>query len=761
MTRPGVRARVASLWLDQTLAVKGLIAMTLPLLALLVSLAALLVVSGREVTAENEVRRTLRLQSDIESVSVQLERAATGVRGYLLTDDVRFLAPYLSARQNLPVILARLDGTVRDAGQRTRLERVRRLVGQKLAGLTELRDVQGSRADIIRQLVQNKVLLDMLRAELQAMTVREADLVAARTADSARVRQWRMLVLIGAALLGILGAAAGTLLYARSIVRRMQALREDARALALGQQPGPLASGRDEIAQLAVALRDTGVLLRSREDALREARLFLESLISSGPILMVRYDSARGTVSYLSPNAGRELGLPTLEAARPAALWARVDHATRALAARHAPLPPPGGTLLTRFRHGDGRPRWFQASLLPDGDELLVYALDVTEREEAARALLNSEERLRLAIEGVQEYGIFTLDAQGRVSSWNSGAQRIHGYDAPDILGRSLATFYPPGDRSAVQERLRTAQRDGRVADEGIRVRRDGSTFWASTVLTALHAPDGTLRGFSKITRDVTERHAAELAVRAAREEAERASRAKSEFLSRMSHELRTPLNAVLGFAQLLQLRAGDAQQTRYADQIVRAGRHLLGLINEVLDFSRLESGHLTLNPESLSVPDLLREVAELVGPSAQARQVTVVVPGGGPPEVYADRQRLTQVLLNLTDNAVKYNSPGGTAVLDASLAPDGTVTLGVHDSGPGLTPQQISDLFTPFDRLGAESGPTEGTGLGLAVSRHLVTAMHGHMTVDSTPGRGSTFRVHLPFPPFPLPAVQEAPHDP
>ncbi|MDQ1813533.1 ATP-binding protein [Massilia sp. CCM 9210] len=228
--------------------------------------------------------------------------------------------------------------------------------------------------------------------------------------------------------------------------------------------------------------------------------------------------------------------------------------------------------------------------------------------------------------------------------------------------------------------------------------------------------------------------------------EAERASKAKTEFLSRTSHELRTPLNAILGFAQLLERDLKTPAERGHVGHILKGGRHLLALINEVLDIARIETGHMDLEPEPVEVDSLLREALALIAPMAGERDVTLAAqaPSSGV-HVLADRKRLLQVMLNLLSNAVKYNHPNGTVSLrveaDAQRA-----RIGVSDNGPGIDPSLQARLFTPFDRLGAEHRPGEGTGLGLAVSLQMVRAMGGDIGMESAVGQGSTFRVELPL---------------
>lgn len=241
--------------------------------------------------------------------------------------------------------------------------------------------------------------------------------------------------------------------------------------------------------------------------------------------------------------------------------------------------------------------------------------------------------------------------------------------------------------------------------------------------------------------RDLTQRLAQTRQLQAAQEDAERANLAKSEFLSRMNHGLRTPLNAILGFGQLLGLSA-TAEQAVHVREIVAAGRHLLTLIDEVLDLARVESGQLSVSPDAVALLPLLHECLKLVRPQADARGVQLLQPPGTC-HVRADRTRLKQVLLNLLSNAVKYNRALGSVSV-ACVAESGRVSIRVSDTGAGLTAEQCARLFVPFERLDAEARQIQGAGIGLALTKRLVGLMGGTVGVESTPGVGSTFWVRL-----------------
>jgi signal transduction histidine kinase/ActR/RegA family two-component response regulator len=270
--------------------------------------------------------------------------------------------------------------------------------------------------------------------------------------------------------------------------------------------------------------------------------------------------------------------------------------------------------------------------------------------------------------------------------------------------------------------------------------------FFGREELDLLHAL-GALADLSLARCVLSEQEReSQAALKQATEDAERANAAKSDFLSRMSHELRTPLNVVLGFGQIMEMRGAlDERDSEAVEQILKAGQHLLELINEVLDLARIESGRMAISPEPVDVAELTGEAIALIGPLAQERSVHITAElGAGDRHVTADRQRLKQVLLNLLSNAIKYNRDGGEVTVSCDPAAGGRLRLAVSDTGPGVPEGLIDRLFEPFERLGAEGGRVEGTGLGLALSRQLVELMGGEIGVESREGHGSVFWLEL-----------------
>jgi PAS domain S-box-containing protein len=358
-----------------------------------------------------------------------------------------------------------------------------------------------------------------------------------------------------------------------------------------------------------------------------------------------------------------------------------------------------------------------------------------------------AEARFRGLLESAPD-AMVIVNRDGRIALVNARTVEMFGYARDELIGQPVEVLLPERYRRAhVHHRtdygVAPHARSMGADLELFAVRRDGSEFPVEVSLSPFGHDDDAL--VMSAVRDITDRKRAEAELRRARIEAESANSAKSEFLSRMSHELRTPLNAVLGFAQLLEMDVSD-QQLRNVQRILRAGRHLLELINEVLEISRIEAGKLTLSPEPVPVRDAFREAVDLVRPLAEDRHIDlrIITDAHAPRYITADRQRFAQVLLNLLSNAVKYNDDGGSVTISHRETPNGRVRVAVQDTGPGIAPEDQLRLFAPFERLGADTTSVEGTGLGLALSKALIEAMGGTIGVESELGNGSTFFVEM-----------------
>jgi PAS domain S-box-containing protein len=514
------------------------------------------------------------------------------------------------------------------------------------------------------------------------------------------------------------------------------------------------------VVERTAQLMDAKRLVEERESELRDAKSLLEDLLAASPSIVFRIDPENFTITYASQNVGWLLGYDVSEIIGVRNFWRRLFHASdldRAVDHLHDALSACAVHVEHEYRlcGKDGRYRWFFSLMRIEYDErsrpvtILWYCSDISDRRAAQQALLETEERTRAILRTAND-AFIGMDANGCIVDWNERAEIMFGWPREEAMGRILSeTIIPPKYREAHRNGMMRYEHSDKSSVVNQRVeltalRRDGAEF---PVELTIWASGSMGRTFNAFIRDITERKRADAAIRQAKEDAERANHAKSEFLSRMSHDLRTPLNAVLGFAQILAGEPLSAEQQDSVRQILSGGRHLLDLINEVLDIARIESGRLGLSPEAVGLRDVVTQAVELIAPLASHRRVRVVVEEGALRDgraVMADRQRLSQVLLNLLSNAVKYNRPNGRVTVSVTEPTPKTIRIGVTDTGPGISPDKLRMLFTPFERLGAESTGVEGTGLGLALSRSLAEAMNGSLGVDTESGRGSTFWVEL-----------------
>ena len=422
------------------------------------------------------------------------------------------------------------------------------------------------------------------------------------------------------------------------------------------------------------------------------------------------------------------------------------------------------------------------------------------------------EKLYRLLVESVTDFAIFLLDPTGIIRSWNPGAERLKGYVESEIVGKHFSTFYTSEDLKAAkpEHELQVAAQVGRVEDEGWRLRKDGTRFWANVVITAMRDQSGALVGFAKITRDLTARRNAEeqaqllAAETAARREAERhteelvglteelqrqalelevqteeaqslaeeleqtneqlqqqaleaedartaaeaANRAKTEFLTVMSHELRTPLNAIAGYAELLRMGLRGpvtAEQLEDLERITRSERTLLSLINDILNYARLEAGQVRFAKEPVPIRALVADLDAVVSPQLRTKRLDFnfnrcesdVV-------VEADPDKVRQILVNLLSNAIKFTPSDGRVEIECQ-ADDRVVRMIVRDTGVGIPSAKLEEIFEPFVQLDRSLTSTqEGSGLGLAISRDLARGMGGDLSAESAPGGGSTFVLTL-----------------
>ena len=413
-------------------------------------------------------------------------------------------------------------------------------------------------------------------------------------------------------------------------------------------------------------------------------------------------------------------------------------------------------------------------ALRDDQDNIIGYLLIGTDN--TARKQVEAEQQLldqRLREQQFYTRSLFesnidpimTTDLSGIITDVNKQMETLTGCTRDELIGAPFKNHFTDPDRAEASIKLVLSEK--KVTDYELTARaRDGKETVVSYNATTFYDRDRKLQGVFAAARDVTQLKRFEQTLREnnvelenAKIAAERANLAKSQFLSNMSHELRSPLNAILGFAQLMEsdIPPPSSVQQESIDQILQAGWHLLKLINEILDLAKIESGQLSLSPEPLSVAEVMLECQAMLESQAQLRGITMTFPPSDLPYyVHADRTRVKQVIINLLSNAIKYNRDGGSIVVDCFVSAPERIRVNVKDTGEGLPPEMLAQLFQPFNRLGQETGSEEGTGIGLVVAKQLVELMGGVIGAESTVGMGSVFWVELIADVAPEPAIEE-----
>ena len=544
-----------------------------------------------------------------------------------------------------------------------------------------------------------------------------------------------------------------------------------------------MAKGKDTTKRRIVVSEGAGdvTVRKQAEEALLKAGALQRAIFNSANFSSIATD-AKGVIQIFNVGAERMLGYTAAEVMNkitPADISDPQEVIARARALSvelGTPITPGFEALVFKASRGiediyeltyirkDGSrfPAVVSVTALRDAhDAIIGYLLIGTDN--TARKLVEAEQKkLDQRLRDQQFYtrsliesnidALMMADPAGIITDVNKQMEALTGCTRDELIGAPFKSYFTDPERAEAAIKLVLSEK--KVTDyELTACARDGKQTVVSYNATTFYDRGRTLQGVFAAARDVTERQRLDQVLReqnieleSSKSAAEKANLAKSDFLSCMSHELRSPLNAILGFAQLMESDSPPptAGQKASIDQILQAGWYLLDLINEILDLAVIESGRLTLSPEPVSLAEVMLECQDMVAPHALKRGVTMTFPAFDAPHiVHVDRTRLKQVLINLLSNAIKYNRTGGTVTVDCAVRAE-RIRITVADTGPGLAPDELAQLFQAFNRLGQKAGREEGTGIGLVVSKRLVELMNGVIGVESTVGAGSVFWIEL-----------------
>jgi PAS domain S-box-containing protein len=678
----------------------------------------------------------------------ELKDAETGQRGYLLTGDETFLRPYRAANDSVRAHLDDLRAHTSNSDAAKLLAPLPALVDIKLSEMAqaiELRHRQNSAgAAKLVSSGEGKRAMDAIRAGITSFNEIENGNLRQRDEELRSSMRQLLLTITFASLLSLLFL----FVFAYFMYRERQQRQKD------------------------VGHIETQGFLHTEEEANRQLRLLNTTLQVSEAKTLVTLNSigdavivtdGAGLVTLINPVAERLTGW-TLAAAsnRPVEeIFHIINQETREPSTVPVVATLAHGTIQGLANHTmliarDGSECNIADSCAPirDSTDQVVGAVlvfrDVTDEYAVQQALRDSTALIE-AILNTAADGIITLHASGGIiERSNSVAERMFGYSASELVGQHFHMLIPELDQDLRNGSLTyyAASEEARAVGLGREVvgrRKDGNTFPLEIAVSETWL--GGKRYFTGILRDVTLRKRIEAERNEALVIAESANRAKTDFLSSMSHELRTPLNAILGFTQLIEsgTPAPTSTQQKSLAQILTAGWYLLELINEILDLALIESGVATMSREPVSLVEVMLECRTMIEPQASKRGIRMTFPRFDVSYyVNADRTRLKQVLINLLYNAIKYNKASGEVTVTYSLSPPDSIRISIRDIGSGLAPEQLDQLFQPFNRLGKETGVEEGTGIGLVVTKRLVELMDGKIGVESTVGVGTVFWIEL-----------------
>ena len=696
--------------------------------------------SGQEVTHGYEVLEGL------DALLVSLHQAETGQRGYIISGNDDYLNPYYHSATRIAGQLGQLRSLTADNPiQQQQLQIVAGITARRLGLLDQgisVRRARGRDSAIAIVLTgRGTALMDSAGSAVSDMQAIERDLLRSQSVESEALARRMELTILLATGLGLLLLATSAVLANLEIGARLTAE-----------------------AGLRHANEGLEERVAERTQELQSQKDFLRTVVDTAPQLIFIKDwdgrfvlANRAVAEVYGTTVGKLEGKSDADFnpnATQVESFLRMDRdviqSGRSLIIAEEPVTD-----------STGATRWFQTIKVPltapDGGlgQVLGVSTDITDRRRAEDELRKTAGELEALVQAAP-VAIVGIDMDGKVLSWYGGAEKMFGWSSAEVVGRPLANVPSEKQEEFRALRARIRQGDSVSGLETQRVRKDGSRLDVSISYAPLHDRAGQTVGATIVYQDVTERRLA-LEQRQAREAAEAANHAKSNFLANMSHELRTPLNAIIGFSELLEDESFgtlNERQKRYVTNVRGSGRHLLQLVNDILDLAKIEAGRLQLEPESINLNILLSDMQRGLEPLAVAKRQAFLleIPEELPP-IIADRGKVKQILYNLLSNAVKFTKEGGRVGVRAKYSrSDHTqpqVEIAVWDTGIGIAPEDLKRVFLEFEQVDSSYvRQQEGTGLGLALTQRLVEAHGGRIWVESTPGAGSTFTFVLPASP-------------
>ncbi|MEA2433673.1 MAG: hypothetical protein QOG54_1130 [Actinomycetota bacterium] len=736
---------------SRSIARKGLLILIIPVLTIGGFALASRVLESVQSKASGRLIHAAETRGEVSAAKAALLESVFNARSFVLSGDTTYADLYRASQAQSLNLLEDIAES-ESAEHAAILASARSAADRSFATLDEIvswSPTSETKTELTDRLRGPQTDVDEARRHLDQLVALDESSLTAATNDLQATEAIEIKLLIALVTLGLVGGVWSWRRFTVDVTDRLVKLQQNASLLATGEVLTPLPESKDEIGELDKLMQNAAQLLNERERALLDTKNLMDERLSvlPGAIYSARVDDM--TVTYLSPSWEPMTGYSAADSQTVFAMDRIHPDDVPALLAETPAEDGESSTLAFRFKHADGSYRWMETVYTSHDGIAVGYIRDITTAKLTAIQLKESQELARSIIQASND-GFNSVDAEGTIEDWNPAAERMFGWSREEAIGRSLwETVVPPDHREEMRGEIQRYLKGAddtfvgrRIEVEGLH--RDGSPVPLELLVIPLET-NGVTR-FHAFMSDIADRKRADAAIREARDTAERANRAKSEFLSRMSHELRTPMNAIMGFSQLLESEHLDASMRESVGHISSAGRHLLDLINEVLDLSRIEAGKLALSLEPVGLTQVLEEALGLVRSLVEAKDITVVDETASlDASVRVDRQRLKQILINLLSNAAKYNVEGGRITIRARRD-ESVLFLSIEDTGRGLRSEQLSALFKPFERLGAETTTVEGTGLGLAVTQKLLEAMDGTISVESEVGVGSTFSIRLPI---------------